>query len=118
MYVIASYPISYRPPVASPEVAVGWAFTRAWQNRSDDSNEQLRNAIQRLVDRLHANRRSPEESVIVFKQAVRRFGGMHENPSLAADHYVDGDECAELYGEAFTMFVNAYFSPAREPSSI
>lgn len=110
MELVSVGSLSYRPPVAAaPDVALGRAFARAWHERSDASSLRLREAIGRLVDRLHAEGRSPEESVIALKLAVRRFGGMHADPSLAEEHHVDGEECAAIYAEAFTAFVNAYY---------
>ena len=98
----------------SPAARVGLAFERAWHERSICARIGLRGAIALLARQLRVERQTPERSVISFKQAIFRFGGVHEFPGLALDHHEDGDECAIAYEEAFTMFLDAYFGEGAE----
>ena len=115
MYAVSTTPVRYVSAEAAmaPQRAVGCAFARAWHERSAASGRQLRTAIARFADRLRADRVAPETAVIRFKQAVHQFGGMHAHPGLALEHQADGEDCAAVYAEAFTIFVNALFPLAR-----
>ena len=105
----------FAPPMASAlssAALVGRMFQRVWRDpSSSEAFRQLRAAIGQLAQRARDDRLSPEESVVAFKRAIFRFGGVHTLPSLALEHHDDGDECAALYAEAFTIFVDAYFAP-------
>jgi hypothetical protein len=114
MTTIVAGLVQYAPPTVnriSADAAVGRAFQRMWHERSEASRRQLRTSIAALVTCLRVARATPEASVLAFKHAIHRCGGVHSFPGLALEHNADGDECAGAYAEAFTLFVEVYFSP-------
>jgi hypothetical protein len=113
MTTIPANLVQYVPPTVnriSVDAAVGRAFERMWHEGSEASRRQLRTSITALVRCLRATRTAPEAAVLAFKNAIHRSGGVHSFPGLALEHNVDGDECAGAYSEAFSVFVDVYFS--------
>jgi hypothetical protein len=114
MTTIPASLVQYVPPQVnriSADAAVGRAFQRMWHERSEASRRQLCASITALVRCLRDARTAPEAAVLAFKNAIHRCGGVHSFPGLALEHNADGDECSGAYAEAFTIFVDAYFSP-------
>jgi hypothetical protein len=106
--------VQYVPPTIdriSADAEVGRAFQRMWHERSEASRDQLRTSITALVRCLRDARATPDAAVLAFKNAIHRCGGVHSFPGLALEHNNDGDECSGAYAEAFTLFVDVYFSP-------
>ena len=91
-------------PVTTPtvEAMVGRAFERTWREGTGAADRELRDAIVSLVTRRRRDKIPLEGIIVQFKQAIRRFGGVHSYPTLVAEeHSIDGEECAAAYESAF-----------------
>ena len=111
MFTVYSPPITYSPPSRSvpPDVAVGRAFQRMWRDASPVNRDALGGAVTMLAGGLRRDGVSPEHAILALKQAIRAHGGVHETPSLAADHHEGGDECVAAYSTTLVMFLDAFF---------